>query len=80
MATRLGTFLGGPKEIRPLHLSNEEKRQLKKFLKTLTGEPVRANSCWTCTTDERDAGRYRLSDDRRISLSRGDSAGCLGLR
>ena len=35
-----GTFLGGPKEIRPLHLSNEEKRQLKKFLKTLTGEPV----------------------------------------
>ena len=35
-----GTFLGGPKEIRPLHLSTEEKRQLKKFLKTLTGEPV----------------------------------------
>src|SRR5437588_3168477 len=35
-----GTFLGGPKEIRPLHLSSEEKRQLKEFLKTLTGEPV----------------------------------------
>ncbi len=35
-----GTFLGGPKEIRPLHLSTEEKRELKKFLRTLTGEPV----------------------------------------
>lgn len=35
-----GTFLGGPKEIQPLHLSNEEKQQLKEFLKTLTGEPV----------------------------------------
>jgi cytochrome c peroxidase len=35
-----GAFLGGPKEIRPLHLSGEEKRQLKEFLKTLTGEPV----------------------------------------
>lgn len=35
-----GTFLGGPKEIRPLHLSGEEKRQLKEFLKALTGEPV----------------------------------------
>lgn len=35
-----GTFLGGPKEIRPLHLSFEERQQLKEFLKTLTGEPV----------------------------------------
>ena len=35
-----GTFLGGPKEIRPLHLSTEEKRELKRFLRTLTGEPV----------------------------------------
>jgi cytochrome c peroxidase len=35
-----GTFLGGPKEIRPLRLSSEEKAQLKEFLKTLTGEPV----------------------------------------
>jgi hypothetical protein len=35
-----GTFLGGPKEIRPLHLSKEEKEWLKEFLKTLTGEPV----------------------------------------
>jgi cytochrome c peroxidase len=37
-----GTFLGGPKETRPLSLSTEEKRQLKEFLKTLTGEPVPA--------------------------------------
>ncbi|HEX7288236.1 MAG TPA: cytochrome c peroxidase [Candidatus Angelobacter sp.] len=37
-----GTFRGGPKEIQPLHLSAEEKRQLKEFLKTLTGEPVPA--------------------------------------
>jgi cytochrome c peroxidase len=37
-----GSFLGGPKEIRPLHLSTEEKQQLKEFLKTLTGEPVPA--------------------------------------
>jgi cytochrome c peroxidase len=35
-----GSFLGGPKEIQPLHLSAEDKRQLKEFLKTLTGEPV----------------------------------------
>ncbi|HET8892098.1 MAG TPA: cytochrome c peroxidase [Candidatus Angelobacter sp.] len=35
-----GTFLGGPKQIQPLHLSAVEKRQLKEFLKTLTGEPV----------------------------------------
>jgi cytochrome c peroxidase len=35
-----GTFLGGPKQIRPLHLSGEEKKQLKEFLKTLTGELV----------------------------------------
>ena len=38
----VGTFIGGPKEIRPLHLGNEEKRQLKEFLKTLTGQPVPA--------------------------------------
>jgi cytochrome c peroxidase len=37
-----GTFLGGPKAIQPLHLSPVEKRQLKKFLKTLTGEPIPA--------------------------------------
>ncbi|HEY7402438.1 MAG TPA: cytochrome c peroxidase [Candidatus Angelobacter sp.] len=37
-----GSYLGGPKEIQPLHLSPEEKRQLKEFLKTLTGEPVPA--------------------------------------
>jgi len=37
-----GTFLGGPKEIRPLHLSQDEKRWLKAFLQTLTGEPVPA--------------------------------------
>ena len=37
-----GTFLGGPKEIQPLHLSAEEKRRLKEFLKTLTGDPVPA--------------------------------------
>jgi cytochrome c peroxidase len=37
-----GTFLGGPKEIRPLHLSAGEKAQLKEFLKTLTGDPVPA--------------------------------------
>jgi cytochrome c peroxidase len=35
-----GTFLGGPKEIRPLHLSAEEKKALKEFMKTLTGDPV----------------------------------------
>ena len=35
-----GTFLGGPKEIQPLHLSLPEKGWLKEFLKTLTGEPV----------------------------------------
>jgi cytochrome c peroxidase len=35
-----GTFLGGPKEIQPLHLSTVEKTQLKEFLKTLTGDPV----------------------------------------
>jgi len=37
-----GTFQGGPKEIQPLRLSAEEKRQLKEFLKTLTGEPIPA--------------------------------------
>ena len=35
-----GTFLGGPRQIQPLHLSSEEKKQLKEFLKTLTGDPV----------------------------------------
>ncbi len=35
-----GTFLDGPKAVQPLHLSVVEKRQLKKFLKTLTGDPV----------------------------------------
>src|SRR5260370_1939258 len=35
-----GTFLGGPKEIRPLHLSREEQEWLKEFLKTLTGDSV----------------------------------------
>jgi cytochrome c peroxidase len=38
----VGTFLGGPKEIQPLHLSAEEKEWLKEFLKTLTGEAVPA--------------------------------------
>lgn len=37
-----GTFLGGPKEIRPLHLSGPEKTWLKEFLKTLTGDPIPA--------------------------------------
>jgi cytochrome c peroxidase len=37
-----GTFLGGPKEIRPLNLSAEEKEWLREFLETLTGEPVPA--------------------------------------
>ena len=36
----MGTFLGGPKEIRKLYLSADEKGQLKAFLKTLTGAPV----------------------------------------
>ena len=35
-----GSFLGGPKEIRPLHLSREEKGWLKEFLKSLTGDPI----------------------------------------
>lgn len=35
-----GTFLGGPKEIVPLHLSHNEKRQLKAFLGTLTGARI----------------------------------------
>jgi cytochrome c peroxidase len=35
-----GTFLGGPKEIRPLYLSMPEKQWLKAFLQTLTGDPV----------------------------------------
>jgi cytochrome c peroxidase len=38
----VGTFLGGPKEIQPLHLSAKEKEWLKEFLKTLTGEPIPA--------------------------------------
>jgi cytochrome c peroxidase len=36
----IGSFLGGPKEIRPLHLATHEKKQLKEFLKTLTGQPI----------------------------------------
>ena len=36
----IGTFLGGPKEIRPLHLAAHEKKQLREFLKTLTGQPI----------------------------------------
>src|SRR5215467_10308102 len=36
----VGTFLGGPKQIRPLNLSGPEKAWLKEFLRTLTGEPV----------------------------------------
>jgi cytochrome c peroxidase len=35
-----GTFLGGPKEIRALHLSESEKSWLEEFLKTLTGDAV----------------------------------------
>ncbi len=35
-----GSYLGGPKEIRPLNLSPDEKGQLKEFLKTLTGDQV----------------------------------------
>src|SRR5262249_34746958 len=30
-----GSFIGGPKEIRPLHLSRDEKRALKRFLQSL---------------------------------------------
>lgn len=37
-----GSFLGGPKEIRPLHLSRDEKRALKAFLQSLTGQGVPA--------------------------------------
>jgi cytochrome c peroxidase len=39
-----GTFLGGPKEIQPLHLSDSEKDDLIEFLKTLTGDPVPASA------------------------------------
>ena len=35
-----GSFLGGPAEIRPLHLTGDERAQLKAFLLTLTGDPV----------------------------------------
>jgi cytochrome c peroxidase len=38
----VGTFLGGPKEIRPLHLSTQEESWLKEFLTTLTGDPIPA--------------------------------------
>jgi cytochrome c peroxidase len=38
-----GTYLGGPKEIRPLHLSAREKQDLKAFLRTLTGDPIPAS-------------------------------------
>lgn len=37
-----GTFLGGPKEIYPLHLSRQEKKDLVSFLESLTGDPVPA--------------------------------------
>ncbi len=35
-----GSFLGGPKEIHPLHLSNQERKDLVAFLETLTGQPL----------------------------------------
>jgi cytochrome c peroxidase len=35
----VGTYVGGPKDIHPLHLSPREKMDLKAFLETLTGEP-----------------------------------------
>ena len=35
-------FLGGPKEIYPLHLSRQEKKDLVSFLESLTGDPVPA--------------------------------------
>jgi cytochrome c peroxidase len=35
-----GTFIGGPKEISPLNLTNGEKQDLKHFLQTLTGEEL----------------------------------------
>jgi len=34
-----GTFMG-TKEIHPLHLTQQEKQDLEKFLKTLTGDLV----------------------------------------
>ena len=37
-----GTFLGGASELHPLHLSRDEKRFLKQFLESLTGDPVPA--------------------------------------
>ena len=37
-----GSFLGGPKEIAPLHLSKREKTDLRLFLQTLTGDKVPA--------------------------------------
>jgi cytochrome c peroxidase len=37
-----GSFLGGPKEIQPLHLVAREKAELKAFLRTLTGQPIPA--------------------------------------
>lgn len=38
-----GPFLGGPREIRPLHLDAREKRELKAFLATPTGERIPAH-------------------------------------
>jgi cytochrome c peroxidase len=38
-----GTYVGGPKDIHPLHLSSNEKKDLKAFLKTLTGDPPPAD-------------------------------------
>lgn len=37
-----GEYLGGPKEIKELELTREEKAQLKDFLKTLTGAQIPA--------------------------------------
>lgn len=36
----VGSYIGGPKEIHPLHLSHQEKQDLKHFLETLTGEEL----------------------------------------
>ena len=35
-----GSFLGGPKEIHPLHLSTQEKKDLVELLGTLTSQPL----------------------------------------
>lgn len=38
-----GTFIGGPKEIAKLCLTHQEKKDLKAFLETLTGDPLPAS-------------------------------------